>query len=583
MNGGWRLSMLGIGLGVFGAVILGMSGYLMFGPQAETFREQGQLYAMDSLEIHPPRGQVYDRWGSLLAGNITVYEIGVNLYEVQDADAIARAVNGVLGADYYTIHRRASIAPAPDAVYVTLANYVAADKAQILIDYVNAQRDPATADPGAPSLAGLVFKEHLMRYYPETNLASNVLGFVNREGVGYFGIEQYYQELLAGESQIVPVPVDPNLAGDLPDVPPGASLILTIDREIQAMVEDVLDQGVEFYGAKAGTVVIMDPQTGEILAMASTPRLDLNEYWNYQEVYPGATPFNRAVSKSYEPGSVFKIFTVAAALDSGTVTPAFSYIDTGIFQIGGINIRNWNGGAWGQQDLQGCLQHSLNVCMAKLGELMTPALFYDYLNRFGFGRSTGIDLAGETTGLFRDQNSDGWYLSDLGTNTFGQSISVTVAQMLMATSAIASDGQMVVPHLVRAMVDGGRQYNFYTQYAGQPISPETADTLSAMLAISLESEASNALVPGYRIAGKTGTAEIPQPGGGYNRYSTHASFIGWGPVDDPQFLVYVWLEEPSSSIWGSETAAPLFARIVERLVVLMNLPPDAVRAGLAGP
>ncbi len=583
MNGGWRLSMLGVGLAASAAVILGMAGYLMFGPKAEDFRDQSADYSVDRLEILPPRGQVYDRWGSLLAGNVTVYEVGVNLYEVRDPQAIAQAVNGVTGADYYTVLQRASIPPGPDAVYVTLANYVPAEKAQLLIDYVEEQRNPETAVAGAPSLAGLTFKEHLMRAYPERDLASNVLGFVNREGLGYFGIEQYYQDRLSGEGKTVTVSIDPNQAAALPEVPPGASLILTIDREIQLMVEDLLDQGVEFYGAKAGTVVIMDPRTGDILAMASTPRLDLNEYWTYVDVYPGETPFNRAVSKAYEPGSVFKVFTVAAALDSGTVTPNSSYTDIGVYNVGGHSIFNWNNGAWGRQNITGCLQHSLNVCMAWLADTMQPDLFYEYLNRFGFGRATGLDLAGEATGRLKDPNDSDWYRSDLGTNSFGQGIAVTPVQMLMAVSAIANDGIMVVPRLALGMVDGGRQYTFGVQPAGQPIQAETANTLTNILALSLETEASDALVPGYRIAGKTGTAQIPSPNGGYLPYVTNASFVGWGPVDDPQFIVYVWLEEPSASIWASETAAPLFARIVERLVVLLNLPPDSVRAGFNGP
>jgi cell division protein FtsI/penicillin-binding protein 2 len=578
----WRYSLLGFTLALVGASIVVMSAWLMFGPQAQSFRAQGELYAVEPVVIFPPRGQIYDRWGALLAGNVTVYEIGVNLHQVEDAEAIARAVNGVLGADYYRILERASIPPGPDAVYTVLANYVPAEKAQILIDYVEEQANPETARPGAPSLAGLVFIPHLMRSYPEKDLASNVLGFVNREGIGYFGIEQYYQDLLAGEPQRLLVPVAPSQAVDLPDVPPGASLILTLDREIQAMVEEQLDLAVQFYGARAGTVVIMDPETGEILAMASTPRLDLNEYWNYQEVYPGATPFNRSVSKSYEPGSVFKVITMAAALDSGTVKPNTRFFDNGLFQIGGITIRNWNGAAWGQQDMTGCLQHSLNVCMAWLGSEMKADLFYRYLRLFGFGHGTGVDLAGEATGRLKEPGDDDWYESDLGTNTFGQGIAVTPVQMLMAISAVANDGQMVVPHLVRAMVEDGRQYEFHTQYAGQPISAETARILTAMLAESLESEASNALVPGYRVAGKTGTAEIPTPNG-YTSAITNASFVGWGPVDDPQFIVYVWLEEPSASIWGSETASPLFSQIVQRLVVLLNLPPDEVRAGYAGP
>jgi cell division protein FtsI/penicillin-binding protein 2 len=202
------------------------------------------------------------------------------------------------------------------------------------------------------------------------------------------------------------------------------------------------------------------------------------------------------------------------------------------------------------------------------------------MEAFGFGHRTGVDLAGEATGRLKLPGDGDWYPADLGTNTFGQGIAVTPLQMMMAVSALANDGEMVVPHLVKALIDGGHQYEFHAQYAGAPISPEAAHTISDMLAISLEEEASVALVPGYRVAGKTGTGEIPTEFG-YTNAITNTSFVGWGPVDNPRFLVYVWLEEPSASIWGSQTAAPLFSQIVQRLVVLMNLPPDSVRAGLA--
>jgi len=170
----------------------------------------------------------------------------------------------------------------------------------------------------------------------------------------------------------------------------------------------------------------------------------------------------------------------------------------------------------------------------------------------------------------------------LGTNAFGQGVSVTPVQMLMAVSAFANDGQMVVPRVIHAFVDRDRQYNTTVQVAGEPIKPETANTLTEMLAVSLEEEASTALVPGYRVAGKTGTAEIPTPYG-YTSNATNASFVGWGPVDDPHFSVYIWLEKPTIAPWGSVVAAPVFSEIVQRLVVLLNLPPDPIRHSMSVP
>jgi cell division protein FtsI/penicillin-binding protein 2 len=199
------------------------------------------------------------------------------------------------------------------------------------------------------------------------------------------------------------------------------------------------------------------------------------------------------------------------------------------------------------------------------------------MERFGMGHPTGIDLAGEAMGRLKVPGDSDWYSVDLGTNAFGQGVAVTPLQMLMAVSAVANDGRMVTPHVLYAMLRDGHQYNVPSQYAGSPISAETANTLNEMLSISLQEESSQALLPGYRVAGKTGTAQIPTEYG-YDAFHTNASFIGWGPVDDPHFMVYVWFQKPSTSIWSSETAAPVFAQVAEQTVILLNIPPDIVRS-----
>jgi cell division protein FtsI/penicillin-binding protein 2 len=364
-------------------------------------------------------------------------------------------------------------------------------------------------------------------------------------------------------------------------VPNGTTLVLTLHRDLQDAAEKILDNALSTYGATGGTITVMDPKTGEILAMAVTPRMNLNEFWNYGAIYDNASDFNQAVSVPYEPGSVMKILTMAAALDSNTVVPSTPFLDTGAIMVGGITIQNWDRQAWGPQDMVGCLQHSLNVCMAWLSTSMGPETFYGYMDRFGLGRPTGVDMAGEAAGRLKIPGDEDWYPVDLGTNSFGQGVAVTPIQLLMAASAIANDGRMVTPHVLYAMMREGRQYNVTPQYAGVPISQATADTLSEMLALSLEQESSNALVPGYRVAGKTGTAQIPTESGYYDATKTNASFIGWGPVDDPRFMIYVWLEQPSASIWGSETAAPVFAEIAQKTVILLDIPPDYIRLQIA--
>jgi cell division protein FtsI/penicillin-binding protein 2 len=309
--------------------------------------------------------------------------------------------------------------------------------------------------------------------------------------------------------------------------------------------------------------------------------LNLNEFWRYSDVFPGETPFNRAVSQAYEPGSVFKVLTMASALDAGVVTPESPFLDTGVIEVGGAYIYNWDSGAWGPQNMLGCMQHSLYVCLAWVATQLGAEGFYNHLQAFGIGHLSGVDMAGEASGRLKIPGDSDWYMADLGTNAFGQGVSATPIQMAAAASAVANQGKMMAPHIVRSVVNEGYQYDIEKRVLGMPIKPETAQTLTDMLAQSLEIESSDALVPGYRVAGKTGTAEIPTPFG-YTSNATNASFVGWGPVDDPSFLVYIWLERPVISPWGSVVAAPVFRQAVQRLVVLMNLPPDDVRRKLNG-
>jgi len=545
--------------------------------EADQFRDQADLFAGDYKTYYPERGAIYDRNGHLLAGNQTVYEVGVDLTTVRDPHSIAMAVSVNLGKNYDKVYSDI-LNPPPNISYLVVDNFASPEAVaylQKLKKELNESENPT------PSLAGLEFSPRLERSYPEGALASNILGFVNLEGRGYFGIEEKYNDLLAGNPVRVWVPNDPNRAVEIPRVPNGTSLILTVNRDLQDAVEEILDQSLYEHGAQHGTIVVMDPQNGEILAMATTPRMDLNNFQNYGAIYSNASEYNRAIGMPYEPGSVIKIFTMAAALDTGLVDPNTTFLDTGEFQIGGVTIQNWDEGAWGLQNMVGCLQHSLNTCMAWLATQLGPQNFYGYLNRFGFGSLTGLDMASEAAGRLKVPGDADWYPVDLGTNSFGQGLSATPLQIMAAASAVANKGHMVTPHTLYAMLRDGNQFNVPSQFAGTPISAETAVTLSEMLAFSLEVEASQALVPGYRIAGKTGTAQIPTPYGFYDFSQTNTSFIGWGPVDDPKFMIYVWLERPITSIWGSQTAAPVFSEVAQKTVILLDIPPDAVRLQMA--
>ena len=467
------------------------------------------------VKLTPARGDIYDRNGNLLAGNITVYEVVVDLEIVRiynNAEAISLALSVNAGLNYADLMEKFLSAPIDDK-YLYLTDNVSSDAFKKIVAYIDVLADkPETTR--ANTLAGIHFKPHYQRFYPENSLASNNLGFVPLNNVGYFGVEQYFNNLLAGIPISQWVPIDPNRAEEIPQVEPGATLILTIDREIQSSIETILDKTLAESGSESGTIIVMDPSNGEILAMTSTPHLDLNDYGKYESVFQNGTPFNRAISQAYEPGSVLKILTLAAALDTGAVTPETTFFDTGSIVVGGVALNNWDGGAWGSQDILGCTQHSLNVCYAWIATQIGTDNFYAYMKKFGLGHTTGIDMAGEAAGRLKLPGDSDWYMVDLGTNAFGQGLSVTPIQMVMAASAIANNGNMVQPHILYAKVENGTQQNFHYEIVGNPISPQTAQTMNQILAESLGSESYEAaVVDGYRLAGKTGTASIPIFGG----------------------------------------------------------------------
>jgi len=581
-----RIKFLGLFLSAFFILIAIQMIRIQTSSHAQTLDKWAKTYGNEVRTIQSERGYIYDRYGNLLAGNKEVYEVGVELQFVRNPVSIARAMNSVFGQDINTVLNQVSTPYDPSgSVYVTLADFITAEEINQLT-VMKAQYEEANPygeDPELPSLRGLVWTPHLQRIYPEGTLASNVLGFYTyydrEKGRGYFGVEEKYNDLLAGIKQKVVIPLDPYELEEIPTAPAGASLVLTIDREIQRSVEKVLDAAVKKHGAKNGSIIVMDPKTGEILAMAGTPRLDPNTYWKYDELFPSGVSYNMAVSQVYEPGSVFKVLTMASALDAGAVKWDTPFLDTGSIEVGGWTIYNWDRGAWGNQNMIGCMQHSLNVCLTWVATTLGADGFYSYLDRFGIGHRTNIDLANEEVYPLSKPGDPTWYTINLATNSFGQGVAVTPIQMITAVSAIANDGKMVSPHILKSYIQNGQQYNTNPQVLGSPITAETADILTEMLAISLEEEASDALIEGYRVAGKTGTAEIAV-NGQYSSGATNASFVGWGPVDDPKFLVYVWLEKPKSSIWGSVVAAPVFSDTVEQLVVLMNIPPDEQRKSL---
>jgi len=555
------------------------------------------------------RGLILDRNGHLLAGNQTAYAVDVNFSEfyqsgeIEEVKILADLAIEVFGINNQYLLEFLQEEPRPLTKNITVERFATQKE---LLNFLALVEDyyagiPRELVDGEPSEGIAISLEervevidcshlirvsctpHLIRSYPEKKLASNIIGFVMRDSKqGQLGIEEKYDSTLFGNDRTLWALWDPHKADQAPDPDHGANIILTIDSVLQADVENILDKTIQKTGALAGTVIVMDPQTGEILAMASSPRADINQYWSedYLDIINNhENAFNYAI-RSYEPGSVVKVLTMAAALDAGVVEPNTEFIDEGEIEIGGVTIKNWNEKAWGPQNMISCMQNSLNVCLAWVATELESEKFYNYFQDFGFGQMTGIELSGEAPGLVKSYWSPDYTRSELGTNAFGQGIEITPIQMVKAISAIANKGEMVAPRIIHSIVDDGYRYTPPKTVVGHPITADTAQTLTDMLQESLQNESSLALVPGYSLAGKTGTAEIYVPGQGYKSTATNTSFVGWGPTDDPQFLIYVWVSKPSASIWGSEIAAPVFRKVVEKLVIHLGIPPDAVRVVL---
>ncbi len=578
----FRMSLVGIVMSLIGALLLLQVVRIQTSAATNDVATRlGDKNTIIDLPIETKRGDILDRWGNLMAGSKTVYEIGVDLGNMGNKQTIATTLASITGISSDTVIARINDGLDKKYVYVRLTDFIDPAKEEEIMKV----KKSFQAD-GTNGLAGVMATPHLQRTYPNDTLASNILGFYSYldtdAGKGYFGVEENYNEYLAGTKQIYKYARDPYQINPMPADTSGADLVLTIDRQLQAAIEKIADNAMKSTGAQSATIIVSDPKTGEILAMASTPHFNPNDYLSYGTVFPNNLPFNRAIGATYEPGSVFKVLTMAAALDSGAVTPNTTFNDQGSIVIGGIRIYNWDRAAYGEQTMTGCMQHSLNVCLTWVAMQLGPTRFYDYLQAFGIGHRTNIDLEGEANFPLTLPGDTSWYTVNLGTNSFGQGLSVTPIQMIQAISAVANgEGKMMMPHVLKAMIDKGRQYDNPPEVVGTPITAQTAQTETEMLATSLEKEASSALVPGYRVAGKTGTGEIPGPEG-YVSGVTNASFVGWGPVGDPRFLIYVWLEKPTSSIWGSVVAAPVFSEAFLTAAQLTQLPPDAARQKLYG-
>lgn len=516
------------------------------------------------------RGDILTADGILLATDIYSYEVAAHPNLITNPREQAQVLAPVLNISEDVLVEKLS--SKESTVMLTLNAPTSAGK-------------ELTALRNAGKIGAIDFVAKPNRRYPGFSLAAHIIGFTSASRLGAYGLEQYYDEILRGRDGKIRAESDAlgdeTLPFDLPQgsaATDGSTLVLTLNSAFQNIAERELQKGLTDFGAPSGQIIILEPNTGKILALASYPAPDLNSFATTK-----LDQFNNpAVSLPYEPGSVFKVVTLSAGLDSGKISASTILNDPGSVVIGGRRFYNSDRKGYGDVDLTTAMEKSLNVIAAKIALATGPKTFYQYLHDFGFGSLSNVDLAGEIPGTVKNPGDGIWYESDLGTNAFGQGIATTPLQMANALAVIANGGKLMRPYIVDRIIhpDGSVELR-EPRVIRQVLKPETASTVVNILSHSIATESTNkANLPGYKIAGKTGTAQIPIPGG-YDPKWTIASFGGFFPADNPQYVILVKIDRPTKSPWGSQVASPIFAAVAQGLAQLTGLPPDDVREAQA--
>ncbi|MGB4593865.1 MAG: penicillin-binding protein 2 [Coriobacteriia bacterium] len=511
------------------------------------------------MEIPPERGSIYDREGEPLAVSMEARNVYAVPPSVADPEGAAQAIASILGgneADYLAKLTK-------KATFVYIARKVDIDRSAAL---------------EALDLKGIYFQEDSRRVYPSGELACQTLGFVGVDDEGLAGLEKYYDDALAGTPGRlvaekgpggVPIPGGVQLEEDPVD---GENLVLTIDKDIQYQATVELQAAVEKWGAKSGSVIIMDPQNGAILAMASTPSFDPNNY----STADSKSFRNLPVVDTYEPGSTIKSFTAAAVIEEGLFNPSSMFKLPPTIKVGGRTIHEAHGRGTVHWSLSQIVTNSSNVGSVKLGLALGEQRLYDYFEKFGLTQKTGVDFPGEAAGWLPPP--DQWSASSIGNIPFGQGISVTPLQLARGLAVIANGGELVTPHFLDSTPDSPEQEVVWPKK--RVLSAATAAQMRDVLAeVVTEGTGAGAKVKGYTVAGKTGTAQKARTDGvaGYAKDKYVASFSGFVPAEDPAVLIVVLLDEPSNSIYGGTVAAPTFSKLAAFCMSHLQIPPSVAK------
>lgn len=524
----------------------------------QVIRPDVQKDYLVTRRLYPERGKLYDRNGRPVVLNEVLYRLFFEPHLIVENEKTVMKVAEILDME------QASIAGKIDKTkkWVGVTTGVTREEREKLIQ---------------TRLPGLGFDEMWSRYYPDASLAAHIVGFVGKtdegQDIGRSGVEGYYEKELAGLPGLVRSDVDPRgkpiFLGTQERIDPenGRNVYLTIDSSVQSIVKRKLKEGLDKADALEGCAIVANPNTLEILAMSCVPDYDPQTYFTFSE-----TSFrNPTISEVYEPGSTFKPLILASAIESGAVTATTYFNEDGPVKIGEYSIRTWNNQYEGRITLTRALEKSSNVGMVFIGNKMGNEAVFRTITTYGFGEPTGIDLQGEIGGFIKAKNQ--WYPIDYATATFGQGLAVTPLQMVRAFSSIINGGKLLKPHVVSEL-RGETIQKIEPVVQGRTISQKTSDIMKKILHSTIENGETKFLKPaGYQIGGKTGTAQIALAGK-YDDTKTIASFIGFSPIKNPQFIGLVIVKEPKASQWGSETAAPIFFEIAKELIVYYNIAPE---------
>ncbi|MDR2945875.1 MAG: transpeptidase family protein [Candidatus Adiutrix sp.] len=518
------------------------------------------------LELGAVRGEIFDANGERLAASLAVNSLYADASLIPaegevNRETVALALSETLGLEREWV--KGKLDSGKKFIYL---------KRPLSSEEYEAVR--------ALKLPGIGFKKEYRRAYPNGSLASNFLGFVGIDGQGLEGLELSLDKFLKAGQEKLKVKQDrlgrflvDKIDGEL-EQNRGASAVLTIDRRIQYITEKALAKAVTNYHAKSGMALVMNPRTGAVISAAVWPTYDPNNYKSADN----DSRRNRILTDPFEPGSTFKIFVVAAALEEGLVTPETTvFAENGAFRVANHTVRDTHN--YGDLTISQVIKYSSNIGSLKIGAILQKDLLYNYLTRFSFGEKTGLaHLSGEAPGVLRHPGK--WHPIDEANIAFGQGLSVTALQMVMAMSSLANDGLLMRPYIVDRVLDSeGRIIEKHEpQILRQVVSPLTARQVAAMLRMAVQKggTATRAEVAGYPVAGKTGTAQkVTRGGRGYAEGKYVASFIGFAPYHDPQLAVMVVLDEPSNGYYGGTVATPAFKEIMENALPLLDIPPTS--------